>query len=403
MSATAQPISLTTVSVERARPHRIGRKVLRAMGFLSFYDRFATVPMILLIAQHEGVGFTAAAALVTIYALCYAVAQPVWGFLSDRIGRGRVVRVALLGVLVCSCATVASPTFPLLIVSRALCGLFVGALFPTVLTLIGDRYEGTERLREVSALQMFTALGTTLATLAAGALGSWTDWRVPFGFTAAGAVVMLLLTWRTPEPAMSGGAGIRIRSAFGRWPVLLYAIGVVEGGLLLGIFTFVAPALQRAGVSAAGAGALAATYGLGVIAGSRLMRRLSARIAVARLIAIGGGLLTTAFVIAAAGSSSAIALTTAAIVIGLSYSFLHGSLQTWATSAAPAARATAVSFFVGAVFLGSSVATAIASPFVSRGVIDAVFLTSAALTVALTIGAVLLHTMWEQHTFPESP
>ncbi|MBU3065928.1 MFS transporter [Nocardia sp. NEAU-G5] len=399
MSSVTQPMPPTAIGVERARPRQIGRKVLRAMGFLSFYDRFATAPMILLIALHERVGFTAAAALVTVYAFSYAIGQPLWGVLSDRVGRGRVIRVALLGMLVSSLATVVCPGFPLLLVSRAVCGLFVGALFPTVLTLIGDRYDGIERLREVSALQTFTALGTTLATLAAGAVGSWTDWRVPFGSTAVGAVVMLLLTWRTTESVTSVDVGSRsIRSAFGRWPVLLYFLGIVEGGLLLGIFTFVAPALQHAGASTATAGALAATYGLGIVTGSWLMRRVSSRMDVSRLIAIGGGLLTIAFVIAGAGAKSVIALTAAAVVIGLSNSFLHGSLQTWAISAAPAARATAVSFFVGAVFLGSSIATAIASPFVSRGVIGTIFLTSAVLTVALALGAALLHARWAAHS-----
>ncbi|MVU81687.1 MFS transporter [Nocardia sp. ET3-3] len=393
MSSALQPLS-PVGDPNEPTAHGIGQSTLRAIGFLSFYDRFATAPMIVSIASQRHIEFASAAMLVTVYALCYAIGQPVWGIVSDRVGRLRVIRIALIGAIAFSLATVASPTFTVLLVSRAGCGLFVGALFPAVLTLIGDRHVGVARVREVSAVQTFTALGTTLATLTAGALCTWTDWRIPFAATAVGALVLLRISKGMPEPvARDLGGGRDLRAAFGYRPVLLYVLGIVEGALLLGIFTFIAPAIEHTGRSTVAAGALAATYGVGIIAGSRLVRAVSTRIALSGLIAVGGCLLVLALLVAAAGAASALALTVAAIMIGLSNSFLHGSLQTWATSVAPAARATTVSFFVGSVFLGSSLATSLASPFVSRD-LPAVFLVSAGLAAVLTVIAAPLRARW---------
>ncbi len=51
---------------------------MRAIGFLSFYDRFATAPMLVLLAEEEGVWLDGAVQLVTSYVLSYALGQPVW-------------------------------------------------------------------------------------------------------------------------------------------------------------------------------------------------------------------------------------------------------------------------------------------------------------------------------------
>ena len=399
MSSALQSESGPVRTVTAPASHLIGSRLLRAIGFLSFYDRFATAPMIVLIAYETKAGMAAAASLVTVYALCYAIGQPIWGILSDRVGRLRILRMALVGAAVGSTVSVAAPTFPILLASRAGSGLFVGALFPTVLTLIGDRFQSQERTKQVSALQVFTALGTTLATFACGAVGAWMSWRISFGLTTVGAIILLILTHDAKEQLKPRGLrSPSTRAAFTLWPLLLYMIGIVEGGLLLGVFTFITPVMQQDGISTAAAGALAATYGVGIIAGSQVMRRVAGRFSLTVLIAAGGTLLTAAFVIAAADTASIYAMTAAAITIGLSYSFLHGSLQTWATSAAPQVRATTVSFFIGAVFLGSSIATAIASPVIDHP--SVIFSVATLLTAALTFTATVLHSRWARLALP---
>lgn len=46
---------------------------------------------------------------------------------------------------------------------------------------------------------------------------------------------------------------------------------------------------------------------------------------------------------------------------------MHTTLQTWATEVIPEARATVVSFFAGALFAGSGVATAAAALLAEAG------------------------------------
>lgn len=368
-------------------------RLMRAIGFLSFYDRFSTAPMLVLLTKEERVPLNSAVQLVTAYVLLYALGQPVWGLLADRLGRLTVLRLALVGALLGSAASIAAPGFEALLVCRAMTGLFVGSLFPSMLTIVGDSYTGAARAREISGLQTFTAMGTTVATLAAGALAVWLDWRVVFAVTAVGAATFLALLRRVQLPA-NRRARHDIRSAFTAWPLWTYALGLLEGAILLGILTYIVPALERDGLSPALAGAVGATYGGGIIGGAYLAKRVVARAGRTVMIAIGSTTLFAAFLVASL-SQGAPALTVTSVLIGTSNAFLHSSLQGWATDVAPAARATTVSFFVASAFLGSSAATGLTAGLTRNGY-GSVFAATCVATVVLAVLAVGSHALWSR-------
>lgn len=367
--------------------------VLRSVGFLSFFDRFATAPLLLLASRDLHVGVGAAVQLVTVYALLYAIGQPFWGALSDRVGRRRVLLIALTGMIVGSVFSVAAPTFVSLLVARAITGLFVGALFPTVLTIVGDIFTGPARSRQISDLQTFTALGTTAATLLAGIIGAAVGWRAIFAVAGAAALILTLLT-RKIHDAAHGDTPRRIRDSFGRWPVTLYIVGVLEGAVLLGILTYIVPALERDGISVQLAGLLGSAYGVGIIVGAATSKRVAHRWMRWVPISIGSVTLIVAYSLAAS-SQTLTALTVAAALVGLSNSFLHSTLQGLATELTPASRATTVSLFVSAVFVGSSLATAATATETTSGY-GPVFLQAAIAGIVVAIASVLTALRWER-------
>src|SRR5215203_3513854 len=81
-------------------PLRGPLQLLRAAAFVSTFDRFTIAPMLVTIAAALGVSLEQAAAAASVYFLLYGLMQPVWGMLSDRLGRARVMRLALLAALV---------------------------------------------------------------------------------------------------------------------------------------------------------------------------------------------------------------------------------------------------------------------------------------------------------------
>jgi MFS family permease len=79
--------------------HRGGLRLLQLAAFFSSFDRFAVAPMLVTIAASLGTSLAGVAATASLYYLLYGGMQPVWGMLSDRLGRVRVMRLTLFGAV----------------------------------------------------------------------------------------------------------------------------------------------------------------------------------------------------------------------------------------------------------------------------------------------------------------
>ncbi|WP_185993935.1 hypothetical protein [Streptomyces benahoarensis] len=104
------------------------------------------------------------------------------------------------------------------------------------------------------------------------------------------------------------------------------------------------------------------------------------------LIVVGGVQMAVAFGIAAA-SRSVPALVGCALLLGGGWSFMHSTIQSWATALSPAARATGVTMFGPALHAGSALASALAAGPAQHQAHRGMFLTAAVLTVPLTAAA----------------
>ncbi len=76
--------------------------------------------------------------LVSGYLIAMAVAQPIGGDLSDRLGRRRVLRFGLIGFLVLSLAAAAAPNFWLLIAFRTAQAIVGAVVIPTGMAMVRE-------------------------------------------------------------------------------------------------------------------------------------------------------------------------------------------------------------------------------------------------------------------------
>ena len=93
----------------RVVPGRSAVRALALASFVSSYDRFAMAPLLLVIAADLDVSLGAVAAAAGGYYLAYGLAQPVWGVLCERRGRGATMRLGLLGAAAAGLASAAAP------------------------------------------------------------------------------------------------------------------------------------------------------------------------------------------------------------------------------------------------------------------------------------------------------
>ena len=360
-----------------------------AASATSSFDRFVTGPALLTIAAAFSVGLSRAAAVASLYYLLYGASQPLWGLCSDRLGRVRTMRLALAVAAVSGSLAVAAPTLTALVVARAVAGAAMGAVVPSCLVYVGDAVPFERRQSTLTDLNAATATGITLATALGGLLAATVSWRAAFVVPTIAAGVLVLLLARLPEPAAAHvrqrGLPTVLRARWGRRVLLL---ALVEGAALLGLLTYLAPALQSTGRSPAESGLVVALYGVGLLLASRVVKRMIARTPPAVFIALGSAALVLAYLLVAL-SQGPVAIGIGSVLVGLGWAAMHSTMQAWATEAVPAARAAMVSLFAGALFLGSGLATALLAPLAGESRWGLMFGGAALLAAAFGLVAAL--------------
>lgn len=84
---------------------------LRGASFLSSFDRFAIPPLLVPISNAFGVPLGTAALVASAYFVAYGLSQPFWGAISDRFGRARLIRFAVVAGGLCCVAAALAPSF----------------------------------------------------------------------------------------------------------------------------------------------------------------------------------------------------------------------------------------------------------------------------------------------------
>lgn len=110
--------------------------------------------------------------LLTVYALASFFTAPLWGSLSDRIGRKPLILTGLIGF---SLSFIIFALFvdylPILYLSRIVGGLFSGALYTAVTGFIGDLSSDEERNKYMGFMGMSIGLGFIFGPAIGGILG----------------------------------------------------------------------------------------------------------------------------------------------------------------------------------------------------------------------------------------
>jgi DHA1 family multidrug resistance protein-like MFS transporter len=128
------------------------------------------VPILPYYVSHFGVGGQALGWLMAIYSIMQFIFAPVWGRLSDRVGRKPVFLIGLAGYALSFGLMGLSHDYTQLFVSRALAGILSSATLPTALAFIADTTSADNRSRGMGLLGAAMGLGMIFGPLLGGVL-----------------------------------------------------------------------------------------------------------------------------------------------------------------------------------------------------------------------------------------
>jgi EmrB/QacA subfamily drug resistance transporter len=118
--------------------------------------------------------------VVTAYVVAAAAATPLWGKLGDRLGRKRMLELALAVFVAASALCGAAQDMTQLIVLRLVQGAAAGGLMALAMAAVGDLVSPRERGRYQGYIAATFAVATVLGPLLGGALVQGASWRWVF-------------------------------------------------------------------------------------------------------------------------------------------------------------------------------------------------------------------------------
>src|SRR5258706_1187495 len=121
-------------------------RLLSAGPFVTMLDRFAVAPVLIPIALEFRAPLGTVAIAATAYYFAYGLAQPFWGFASDRLGRIRIIPINPRATAAACALSALAPNLDFLIFARIVAGASVCAILPTALVYVGDMIPFKARL-----------------------------------------------------------------------------------------------------------------------------------------------------------------------------------------------------------------------------------------------------------------
>lgn len=220
-------------------------------GVCAFLQLYCTQPLLPLFtrifhASKTGVGLTVSAATLGV-----ALSAPVFGALTERLPRKRVIVASLLGISIPTLLAATSATLAQLIFWRFLQGIMVPGVVAVLVTYIGEEWPPHRVALIMSFYVSGTALGGFLGRVGTGILTDWLNWRAAFlalglASLAGAAAVAVWLPHGSPRAVHSTNSiappafASQVQSLFrSRRLVATFAVGFNVLFSLVGVFTWI--------------------------------------------------------------------------------------------------------------------------------------------------------------------
>jgi DHA1 family inner membrane transport protein len=248
--------------------------VLSAANFVIGMGAFVVVGMLTPIARGFGTTPAEAGAILTSYAIAYALLSPLLVAATGAIGRRRVMAFGLGLFAVAAALSALAPGLGALHAARVLAAAGAGLFTPVAAAVVAGLTPPERRARALAAVFFGLTLAQVAGVPAGSALAYAVGWRATFAVVAVLALPCLWLVWtRVPRGLAFRPAGLAdLGGVLRDGPVMLAVLCTTSYlGAIFVLNTYLAPLLEaRMGFGGAGVSAALFVAGLGAVGGNVL-------------------------------------------------------------------------------------------------------------------------------------
>jgi MFS transporter, ACDE family, multidrug resistance protein len=218
------------------------------------------IPVLPVMENEIGISPFQSSMIITIYSIVAILLIPLAGFLSDHIGRKKIIIPSLIitgigGLISAWAGWKMDNPYSIILIGRALQGVGAAGAFPIVLPLVGDMFKSDE---EVSSSLGLIETSNTLGKVLSPILGSFLAgfvWFIPFFSIPIFCLVSILLMWflvKTPnkrqEPIPFKTFINNIKDTFKnnwQWLYAVFIIGIILMLVLFAVLFYLSDTFEK--------------------------------------------------------------------------------------------------------------------------------------------------------------
>jgi len=216
------------------------------------------IPVLPVLETEMNISSFQSSLVITVYSIVAIFLIPIAGYLSDRLGRKKVIIPSLvltgIGGFIAGWASWQMDSgYWLLLVGRALQGAGAAGAFPIVLPLVGDMFKNED---DVSSALGMIETSNTLGKVLSPILGSFLAgiiWFLPFlSIPILSLISILLMIFLVKSPKKAEAIPFRdfvkkVKEIFaknGRWLYAIFFIGIIVMFVLFGVLFYLSEILE---------------------------------------------------------------------------------------------------------------------------------------------------------------
>lgn len=374
--------------------------LLGMMAFLANGDNYAAAPLIIKIASDLQLTLSTAALSVTAYMLAFGAFTLLFGPLSDRYGKVKVINIAAFGTAIFSMLGAMAFNLPSLIFFRAMNGAFGAGIFPVTMALVGQSYDDKNRHKALGKVMGLMFLGGATATAIGGAISFYGSWRMVYFIYGIAELVLAIFLLKALERDQPVVDHLNFVKAYKEPLTNLHFMKIVLTVLFLGFavfgsFTYSGSLLQKdTGYNVFIVGCVLTMFGIGTVIGGRLAPKVKQKIGVWFLSL--AGIIGFFSLILLATSKNIIVLVIALFGFGLAFIFLQSTLISTAQEELPKRRGTAMSLASFHMFIGGAIGTGLNGIFIKNMGISQIFFHTAFILLGVGVIATIFLSQFEK-------
>ncbi|WP_027180202.1 MFS transporter [Maridesulfovibrio bastinii] len=154
-------------------------QIIFAVTLVAIMGVSSIIPSLPLIIKAFGIKTSSIGLIFTVFTLPGIIFSPLAGVFADRTGRKKILVPSLVLFGLAGAACYFAPTFEILLVLRLIQGIGAAAVGVLSLTIIGDLFEGRERIKAMGLNAGVLSMGTAILPAIGGILAQM-SWRAPF-------------------------------------------------------------------------------------------------------------------------------------------------------------------------------------------------------------------------------